>query len=333
MVLQIIYRWREIHKGQELPRILITAPSNAAVDEIVRKLVDCRKKLKQEEKFRLVRIGTSAIHPEAQPYELDNQIEGYLRHKNIQTSNEGSLILQVRESLSRINAMTRKMEKSTNQEEIQMIHRSIKGEISNKERAQKQLNELKDAMVNKTEDPKEKDRAREELLLGADIVAATLNSTRNGQMESFFIKKSWRFIDPKRYRPFDICIMDEASQCVEPEALIPLRLGFAKLVMVGDPAQLPATVSSMAAKEQSFSTSLFARLFKHFEFAEPCPVQHLVVQYRMASEIMTWPNQYFYGGKLRLGDQQRQFPLNNYLVRPVLIFMLTCFNFAFLFQS
>ena len=26
-------------------------------------------------------------------------------------------------------------------------------------------------------------------------------------------------------RPFSICIMDEASQCVEPEALVPLKLG------------------------------------------------------------------------------------------------------------
>ena len=108
--------------------------------------------------------------------------------------------------------------------------------------------------------------------------------------------------------------MDEASQCVEPEALIPLKLGFTKMVMVGDPAQLPATVSSMAAKQHSFSISLFSRLFKHFELETDSPIQHLFIQYRMASDIMIWPNRQFYGGKLRMGDQERSFHLPNYKV-------------------
>ena len=84
--------------------------------------------------------------------------------------------------------------------------------------------------------------------------------------------------------------------------------------MVGDPAQLPATVSSLAAKKNKFSTSLFTRIFDHFEFTENSPIQHLNVQYRMHYDIMLWPNQYFYGGKLRLGDQDRKFPLINFKV-------------------
>ena len=108
--------------------------------------------------------------------------------------------------------------------------------------------------------------------------------------------------------------MDEASQCVEPEALIPLKLGFTKLVMVGDPEQLPATVSSLKAKEMNFDVSLFTRLFKYFEGNNPDSIQRLMVQYRMHSDIVAWPNQYFYGGKLRSGDQNRQFPFANYKV-------------------
>ena len=84
--------------------------------------------------------------------------------------------------------------------------------------------------------------------------------------------------------------------------------------MFSIPAQLPATVSSLAAKQQNFSISLFARLFKHFEFAEDSPIQHLYTQYRMASDIMAWPNQYFYGGKLKCGSQDRRFPIINYKV-------------------
>ena len=54
----------------------------------------------------------------------------------------------------------------------------------------------------------------------------------NGQMEAHFVKKNIRYIDNKIHRPFNICIMDEASQCVEPEAIIPLKLGFTKFIMV-----------------------------------------------------------------------------------------------------
>ena len=67
MVLQIIFRWRKCNPNYPLPRILITAPSNAAVDEIVRKLLACRQRLSKDEKFNMMRIGNlRAIHPEVQ---------------------------------------------------------------------------------------------------------------------------------------------------------------------------------------------------------------------------------------------------------------------------
>ena len=48
--------------------------------------------------------------------------------------------------------------------------------------------------------------------------------------------------------PFICCIIDEASQCTEPESLTPLVYGINKLVIVGDPEQLPATVCSPVSK-------------------------------------------------------------------------------------
>ena len=59
---------------------------------------------------------------------------------------------------------------------------------------------------------------------------------------------------------------------------------------------------------------LFSRIFKEFEYQTNTPIQHLSVQYRMHSDIMTWPNRRFYGGKLRQGDQDRHFSLANYKV-------------------
>ena len=60
----------------------------------------------------------------------------------------------------------------------------------------------------------------------------------NGFMERFFTTKG-TYRASRMGGKFSICIVDEASQCVEPEMLIPFPLGFTKLVMIGDPEQLP----------------------------------------------------------------------------------------------
>lgn len=40
------------------------------------------------------------------------------------------------------------------------------------------------------------------------------------------------------------CIVDEATQSKESETLIPLMLGINKLILIGDPLQLPAVTIS-----------------------------------------------------------------------------------------
>ena len=69
-----------------------------------------------------------------------------------------------------------------------------------------------------------------------DVILSTLSYSTKKKMTWFLTG-----------RPI-ICIIDEASQCVEPEALLPFKFGFKKLVMVGDHKQLPATVTSKYAK-------------------------------------------------------------------------------------
>ena len=96
--------------------------------------------------------------------------------------------------------------------------------------------------------------------------------------------------------------MDEASQCIEPEGLIPFCLGFNKLVMVGDPEQLPATVKSKKAKDNSLDIAMFSRLFKYWddtvEKESDNPVLKLKVQYRMHPSILEWPNRYVKSPKM-----------------------------------
>lgn len=43
---------------------------------------------------------------------------------------------------------------------------------------------------------------------------------------------------------FDICIIDEATQCLESNSLVPTLFGIRKLILVGDTQQLPAMTLS-----------------------------------------------------------------------------------------
>jgi senataxin len=94
---------------------------------------------------------------------------------------------------------------------------------------------------------------------------------------------------------FETVIIDEAAQCVEASALIPLKYGCAKCILVGDPKQLPPTVlSKVAASEYQYEQSLFVRM----QTNHPKNVHLLDTQYRMHPEISRFPSETFYDGRL-----------------------------------
>lgn len=92
---------------------------------------------------------------------------------------------------------------------------------------------------------------------------------------------------------FDMVVIDEAAQASEAAVLPPLSLGAARCVLIGDPQQLPATVISRAAHTLQYSRSLFERLQQG-----GCPTLLLTVQYRMHPQIREFPSRYFYQGRL-----------------------------------
>ena len=66
-----------------------------------------------------------------------------------------------------------------------------------------------------------------------------------------------------------------------------------RVVLVGDPQQLPATILSQKAKDLMLERSLFERLQQG-----GCPVHTLLVQYRMHPAIRTFPSKHFYQNRL-----------------------------------
>lgn len=130
---------------------------------------------------------------------------------------------------------------------------------------------------------RDKDSIRAAILDEAVIVFSTLSFSGS----TLFSK--WN-------RGFDVVIIDEAAQAVEPATLIPLANGCKQVFLVGDPVQLPATVISPAAEKFGYGTSLFKR-FQRAGY----PVTMLKTQYRMHPEIRSFPSREFYAESLEDG--------------------------------
>ena len=75
--------------------------------------------------------------------------------------------------------------------------------------------------------------------------------------------------------------------------LIPLLYGCQRLILIGDPNQLPATVFSQKSLENKYDQSLFERLMK-----SGYPVNVLKTQYRRHPDISSVIGSNFYGQKL-----------------------------------
>ncbi|XP_058096737.1 uncharacterized ATP-dependent helicase C29A10.10c-like [Magnolia sinica] len=127
------------------------------------------------------------------------------------------------------------------------------------------------------------------------------------------VSSSGRKLFSRLTHGFDMVVIDEAAQASEVAILPPLSLGAARCVLVGDPQQLPATVISKAAGTLLYSRSLFER----FQQAG-CPTMLLSVQYRMHPQIRDFPSRYFYQGRLTDSESVSNLPDEVYYKDPLL---------------
>ncbi|KAL4232940.1 Tripartite DNA replication factor [Mactra antiquata] len=95
-------------------------------------------------------------------------------------------------------------------------------------------------------------------------------------------------------KQFDVCIIDEASQVLQPACLGPIFTS-KRFVLVGDPKQLPPVVRSKDAKDLGMDQSLFSHL------DDLGATFDLNVQYRMNSAIMAISNKLVYNDCLKCG--------------------------------
>ncbi|KAL6432141.1 hypothetical protein ACFW04_006688 [Cataglyphis niger] len=283
-------------------RILVCAPSNAAVDEIVLRLLDIRSKLIKKNRFNMVRIGRlEYMHSMTKPISLTELARRHLLKISKETDKaEDIAILE-----ARINSFKAELASCQNKDEEkkQEINRKLMNMLSKYEilKCDKPINKFN------AKDHAKFQRMSENIILeGANIIACTLASCYTRQMESNFGGYKERI---------SVCIVDEATQSCEAETLIPLMLGVRTLVLVGDPNQLPAIILSQQAKKLGLDQSIFARIQNVFATQQNNPIIMLNMQYRMDYAISYWPNKYFYNGRLKNIIQDRMhFPFHSYRV-------------------
>ncbi|NWQ88132.1 SETX helicase, partial [Burhinus bistriatus] len=277
-------------------RFLVCAPSNAAVDELMKKIIVAFKEKCQNRQeplgncgdIKLVRLGAEkAINSEVRGFSLDKQVEHRMKRKpsdyDQDIQKKKAALDQKLDMLSRQRAMHR-----CEKREVSQILDDEIGRLS-KERQQlaSQLKEVRG----------HSQKVQTDIILESDIICCTLSTSGGSLLESAF----WR----QGLDPFSCVIVDEAGQSCEVETLIPLIHRCNKLVLVGDPKQLPPTVKSIKAQEYGYDQSLMARLHRHLEeqvrknVLRSLPVVQLTVQYRMHPDICLFPSNYVYGRTLK----------------------------------
>lgn len=292
-------------------RLLICAPSNAAIDEVLTRIKltgiydDAQHSFfhgvnasnSERRPVKLVRLGEplEGASTVVQQLVLENQVEASIKQKaEYHRLQEAIHILK---------------EAQYNVEEYRKEHPEVRNYVPQRQGANNTNQPPEDKLSNSYKHLKEllglvnhykrerdesaialdmlRNRTRVEVLVDAEVVGTTLSSSGKNQFIDYIIQQNITF---------ETVIIDEAGQTTEPGTLLPLRFGCKNLILVGDPRQLPATVNSRFAEANGLGRSLFERL----EQAEH-EVVMLTVQYRMHPEIRSFPSAQFYQNKLTDG--------------------------------
>lgn len=233
---------------QHQKNILVTAPSNAAVDLLVQRL--------DAQGLNVVRIGNiSRVDDQLVSMTLEGRLSNHPEFKNIKR-------LRVQSANARKNA------------------KKFKRRFGSKERmarneAYQEARELESyAKMLET-------RLLNEILMGADVIAATLVNTTSNVLESI---------------QFQTVVIDEAAQALEPATWIPMTR-VKKIILAGDPFQLPPVIKSNEAKREGLGVTLLEKWVKDGK-----PTSFLDTQYRMHPTIMGFSNATFYNDNLKAAD-------------------------------
>ena len=271
-------------------KLLVCAPSNAAVDELVMRFKEDIKTVTGEiGKLSVVRLGRSdAMNANVLDVTLEELVTAKLNLANEKQKGPGDethkLMMAHKTACEELNALRIKADEikasgkpavPEQQREFEVLKRK-KQHLSNQIDSARDRGDMvaRDAEINRR-------RIQQEILDCAQVICATLSGSGHEMFQNLNIE-------------FETVIIDEAAQSIELSALIPLKYGCSKCILVGDPKQLPPTVLSREAARFQYEQSLFVRM----QANHPKDVHLLDTQYRMHPDISAFPSKAFYDSRL-----------------------------------
>ena len=297
--------WRQTNQDQ---KIFVCAPSNAAVDEIVWRLVNkglisySGKKKKAE----LVRIGILDYNPPdlVKQHSMDFLIEERMKKSTYQQDNK-----TMDEYHKRINKIELIKEHIWSEHRLGTPYKDFVAK--RKKEMDKLLKMMKTQMREEFEVTEIHERRVDLLNQLQTSYRKALNNLRNRQVtpatrrmkiENDIINDAkiiWTTLSmsgidklEKMELSFSHLIVDEAWQSTEISTLIPMIHNPERVILVGDQNQLPATWFAWNSLDTNYSKSFYERLLN-----QKIPQIMLTIQYRMHPEIREFPSDQFYDGK------------------------------------
>ena len=219
----------EQSKQPKIPvqKVLICAPSNAAIDEVTKRIVQgVRGSDGQPLSPKVVRVGNgSSINVSVKEASLDWLVTSKLEEQGNGNKTDGS---------AELNALRAQLNEV--KEERQRKFDEIKAVVNNSLQVLALENEIKvlnakrlalsQKLNDKRDEQKQQSRSvdairrqmRYEILADADIICSTLSGSGHEQLEHF---------------DFGMIVIDEAAQSIELSSLIPLKYQCSQCIMVG----------------------------------------------------------------------------------------------------
>ncbi|KAI0495481.1 hypothetical protein KFK09_021782 [Dendrobium nobile] len=308
------------------PRMLVCAPSNAATDELLSRVLD-RGFIDGEMKvYRpdVARVGVDSQTRAAQAVSVERrteqllvkgreEIHGWIHQLRARESQFSQQISLLQRELSTTAAVGRSQGSVGVDPDVlagldhnrDMLLQNLAAAVEGRDKV---LVELSRFFILES-------RFRPGSSFNLEDARACLEASFANEAEIVFttVSSSGRKLFSRLTHGFDMVVIDEAAQASEVAILPPLSLGAARCVLVGDPQQLPATVISKAAGTLLYSRSLFER----FQQAG-CPTMLLSVQYRMHPQIREFPSRHFYQGRLTDSESVSGLPDETYYRDPLM---------------
>ena len=283
------------NRSPPMKKLLVCAPSNAAVDELVLRLKEGVKTMNgAQHKIGILRLGRSdAINTLVRDVTLDELVKSRMEselNKNGPGASERDKMHQeageIKKQLNELRPMLDAARVSNDRETQSSLEREFDKLKHRQRQIGAQIDRDKDSGTTFVRESEVRRRVvQQQILDSAQVLCATLSGSGHEMFKNLNVE-------------FETVIIDEAAQCVELSALIPLKYGCTKCILVGDPKQLPPTVLSQSAARFGYDQSLFVRMQSN----HPNDVHLLDTQYRMHPEISKYPSAEFYEGSLRDGD-------------------------------